>query len=148
MRLRQNRLLIVLIVIALLAGILTAMLLAGAVASAAPVDQTYLPVVQHQTNDPRPGFQLSPPSGIRCFHHDTQVIEATDGSLWWNSQCQDGRGQLVFRTDASGTALMHTGSEGGLATMYVGSDGWLYLAVGSLANPRRTTVEPVTGWQP
>jgi streptogramin lyase len=108
----------------------------------------YLPyVVTSQPTQPRAPFQLTPPAGISCFHHDTVIVEH-GGALWWNSQCQNNAGQLVFRTDQAGTQLMHTGSEGGLGTLYVAPDGYLYLAVGSLSNPRHTSVEPVTGWVP
>jgi hypothetical protein len=111
---------------------------------------TYVPAVANgQATAPRPAYDLRPPDGIRCFHSDVTVVEASDGSVFWNALCQDGRGQLVFRTDASGTALVFTSSMGGRGSLFVGRDGWLYLAVGSFdVSPPFTRVESVIGWQP
>jgi hypothetical protein len=132
----------------LIAAVL-AVALAYTLVSAAPTP-VYVPmVVNGQATAPRPAYDLRPPDGIRCFHSDVTVVEAADGAVWWNALCQDGRGQLVFRTDASGTALVFTSSMGGRGSLFVGRDRWLYLAVGSFeASPPFTRVEPVPGWQP
>jgi hypothetical protein len=100
------------------------------------------------TPAPRAAYDLRPPPGIRCFHHDTLPVEALDGAIYWNSQCMDGRGQLVFRTDAAGTTLVLPSTMGGTGRLFVGRDGWLYLSTGSYdIEPRFTRVEPVPGWR-
>ncbi len=136
----------------LLVAALVAVLLFG-VSTAETTSRAYLPTVhreqQAQPAQPRGAYDLRPPDGLRCFHSDVTVVPASDGSVWWNALCQNGEGQNVFRTDASGTRRMFRASNGGRGFLFVGHGGFLYIAAGSFeADPPFTRVEAVPEWIP
>ncbi len=124
-----------------------ALLLFG-VSTAQTRTRVYLPVASGvRQTQPRDAYDLRPPDGITCFHSDVTVVEASDGAVFWNAQCMDGQRQNVFRTDAQGTRRVLQSSMGGRGSLFVGRDGWLYLAAGSFeADPPFTRVESVPGW--
>lgn len=81
-----------------------------------------------------------------CFLLDsTSRVDAT-GAIFFNSQCKNGRGQVVFRMDADGTlSEVLSGVEGGRGSLDIRPDGWLWLTVSNSAQTE-IVLYRVPGW--
>ncbi len=91
--------------------------------------------------------KLTPPSGISCFMSDVTSRVDRSGTVFWNSQCRNNLGQLVFRTDATGTTLVFATGQGGRGSLDIGPDGRLYITVNDLEQIHAFRL-PIPGWQP
>ncbi len=117
-------------------------------AQSATTSRAYLPSARGANVPPaRTSYDLRPSDGLVCFHSDVTPEESGDGAIFWNALCQNGEGQNVFRTDANGTRRVLKSSQGGRGSLFVGRDGYLYLAASSFdVQPPFTRVEAVPGW--
>jgi len=133
---------------AIIATVVTAVLLYG-VSTAAPTPRAYLPSVRNgqAQAQPRGAYDLRAPAGIECFGHDVTRLVAHDGAVVWNCQAKNGRGNVVMRTDATGTRLILESGMGGLGHLDIDPDGHAYLTVGSFdVQPPFVRVLPIPGW--
>lgn len=94
-----------------------------------------------------PITKLTTPPDISCFLSDVTSRVDRTGAIFWNSQCRNNRGQLVFRTDAAGTTVALVTGQGGRGSLDVGPDGRLYITVTDLEQIHAFHL-PVPGWQP